>query len=147
MGGFSNFKRIINALVWKQQPAPTRNYLCIAPNCHSTCGVKHSVIGVFLLSLRRFSSCSKCNHPHLSHSHLHSAWEQVYEDQVLVDDNMRKQWEAAKDEQKRIEEALLRATSKEALETPLKYHQPISTAQSTIKTMTTSTTVHVGPEP
>ena len=144
MDGLSNFKSIVNVPVWKQQPAPTRNYLCVAPNCHSTCGVKHSVIGVFLLFLRQFSSCSKCNHPHLSHFHLHSTWEQVYEDQVAIDDNMKRQWEAAKDEKERIE-ALLHATSKSALETSLKYYQPISTAQSTIEAMSTSATVHVGP--
>ena len=103
MDGLSNFKRIINALAWKQQPTPTRNYLCIAPNCHSTCGVKHSIIDVFLLFPRQFSSCSKCNHPHLSHSHSRSMWERVYEDQGSVDDNMRKQWETAKDEKERLE--------------------------------------------
>ena len=113
MDGFSNFKRIVNALVWKQQPAPTLNYLCIAPDCHSTCGVKHSVTGVFLLFPRQFSSCSKCDHPHLSHFHLHSTWEQVCEAQLSVDDNMKKQWEAAKDEKERTE--VLLATSKSAL--------------------------------
>ena len=109
--GPSNFKRIINALVWKKQPAPTRNYLCITPNCHSTCGVKHSIIDVFLLFPRQFSLCSKCDHPHLSHSHSHSTWERVYEEQVLVDDNMKKPWVAAKDERERIE-AFLSPTSK-----------------------------------
>ena len=143
MDGFSNFKRIVNALVWKQQPAPTLNYLCIAPDCHSNCGVKHSVI---LLFPRQSSSCSKCNHPHLSHTHLHSTWEQVYEDQVSVDDDMKKQWETAKDEKKRIE-ALLRATSKSALETSLKGHQTISTPQGTIEAISTSTIVHVEPKP
>ena len=113
MDGFSHFKRIVNALVWKQQPAPTLNYLCIAPNCHSNCGVKHSVVDAYLLFPRQTSSCSKCNHPHLSHSHLHSTWEQVYEAQLSVDDNMKKQWEAAKDKQERTK-ALL-ATSKRAL--------------------------------
>ena len=144
MDGFSNS---INPLVWKLQPTLTRNYLCIVPNCHSTCGVDHSVIGVLLRSLRKFSSCSKCKHRHLSHSHLHSVWEQVSEDQLSVDDNMRKQWEAAKDEKERIEEALLRATNKSAPETSLKYHQPIFTEQNTIEAISTSTIVHVKPEP
>ena len=113
MHDFSKFEGIINALVWRQQPAPTLNYLCLAPNCHSTCGVKHSVTGVFLLFPRQFSSCSKCNHPHLSHFHLHSTWEQVYGAQLSVDDDTRRQWEAAKDEKERTE-ALI-ATSRGAL--------------------------------
>ena len=113
MDGLSNFKRIVNALVWKQRPAPTLNYLCIAPNCHSICGVKQSVTSVFLLFPRQFAPCSKCNHPHLSHFHLHSTWEQVYEAQLSVDDNIKKQWEAAKNEKERTEVIL--ATSKSAL--------------------------------
>src|SRR5258706_3176538 len=114
MDGLSKFERIINAPVWKQQPASTLNYLCITPDCHSTCGVKHSFAGVFLLWPRQFSSCSQCSHPHLSHFHLRSTWEQVLEAQLSVDDDMRKRWEEAKDENERTE-ALL-ATSKSAVE-------------------------------
>jgi hypothetical protein len=114
MDAFRHFERVINALVWKQQPASTLNYLCIAPNCHSTCGVKHTVAGVFLLFPRQFSLCPKCNHPHLSHFHLRSTWEQGYEAQVSVDDDMKKQWEAAKDEKERTD--ALVATSETALE-------------------------------
>ena len=122
MDGFSNFKRTLNALVCKQLPAPTLNYLCIVPNCHSTWGVKQSVTGVFLLFPTQFSTCSKCNHLHSSHFHLYSTWKQVYEAQLSVDDNMKKQWEAAKDEkqweaakdEKERTEVLL-ATSKSAL--------------------------------
>ena len=113
MRDFSKFEGILNALVWRQQPAQTLNYLCIASNCHSTCGVDHSVAGVFLLFPRQFSSCSTCNHPHLSHFHLYSTWEQTYGAQLSVDDNTRRQWEAAKDEKERTE-ALL-ATSRGAL--------------------------------
>jgi len=104
----------MNAVVWKQEPASTLNYLCIAPDCHSTCGVKHSIAGVFRLFPRQFSLCSNCNHSHLSHFHLLSTWEQAYEAQVSVDDDMRKRWEAAKDEKERTD--ALFATSKTALE-------------------------------
>jgi len=114
MEAFSHFERIINAVVWKQQPDSTLNYLCSAPNCYATCGVKHSVAGIFLLFPRQFSLCSKCNHPHLSHFHLRSKWVQVHEGQVSVDDNMRKQWEAAKDDKERTD-ALL-TTSQAALD-------------------------------
>ena len=113
MHDLSTFELIINALVWKQQPAPTLNYLCIAPDCHSTCGVNQSVTSIFRLFPKQFSPCSECKHPHLSHFHLYSTWEQVYEAQLSVDDNMKKLWEAAKDEKERTE--VLLATSKRAL--------------------------------
>ena len=61
----------------------------------------------------QFSACSKCTHPHSSHSHLRATWVQVHEAQVSVDGNMRKQWEAAKDKERT--DTLL-ATSKSALE-------------------------------
>ena len=114
MDAFSHFERIITALVWKQQPSSTLNYLCTTPNCHSTCGVGHSVAGVFQHFPWQFALCSECNHPHSSHFHLRSTWEQVYEARLSVDHNMRKQWEAAKDEKERI--GALFATSKTALE-------------------------------
>ena len=114
MDAFSHFERMIDAPVWKQQPAPTLNYLCITPNCHSACGVQHSVAGVFLLFSRQFSLCSKCNHPHLAHFHLRSTWEQVYEVRLSVDGKMRRRWEAAKNEKERTE--ALVATSKSAME-------------------------------
>jgi len=104
----------MNAAVWKQQPDSTLNYLCGAPDCYATCGVNHSVAGIFLFFPRRFSLCSKCNHPHLSHFHLRSTWVQVHEGQVSVDDNMRRQWEAAKNDKERTD-ALL-ATSRSALD-------------------------------
>lgn len=113
MDAFSKFERMIDALVWKQQPASTLNYLCNTPDCHSTCGVEHSLAGVILLFPMQLSLCSKCNHPHLSHFHLRSTWMQVHEAQVSVDDNMRRQWEAAKDDQGRTQ-ALIE-TSESAL--------------------------------
>ena len=114
MDAFSHFESIISALVWKQQPSRTRNYLCTTPNCHSICGVQHSIAGVFLLFPWQFALCSKCNHPHSSHFHLWSTWEQVHETQLSVDDNMKRQWEATRDEKERTD-ALL-ATSNSALE-------------------------------
>ncbi len=104
---------MIDALVWKQQPASTLNYLCNTPDCHSTCGVEHSLVGVVLLFPMQLSLCSKCNHPHLSHFHLRSTWKQVHEAQLSVDDSMRRQWKAAQNKKERTQ-ALI-ATSESAL--------------------------------
>ena len=113
MGAFSHFEKIINSPVWRQQPTPTRNYLCTKPHCYSTCGVQHSVGRVLMLFPMQPILCYKCHHPHWSHFHLRSEWVQVQETQVLVDDNMKKQWEAAKGE-KEMTEALV-TTSRRAL--------------------------------
>ena len=51
--------------------------------------------------------------PLLSHFHLYFTWAQVYEAQLSVDDNMKKLWEAAKDEKERT--GVLLATSISAL--------------------------------
>ena len=114
MHTFSDFEIIITKVVWKQQPASTLNYLCTAPNCYSTCDVDRSVGSVLSLFPWQFSSCPKCNHPHWCHYHLRSTWAQVEEAQATVDDNMKKQWEGAKDEKAKT--AALVATSKRALE-------------------------------
>ncbi|SRR5258706_1850900 len=103
MNAFSNFETIINSPVWKQRPVPTRNYLCTASSCYSTCGVEHSLIRVLLLFPSQLRSCSHCHHSHWSHSHLRSEWVLGQETQVSIDDTMKKQWGEAKDEKERTE--------------------------------------------
>ena len=113
MDAFSNFEKVINSPVWMQMPTPTRNYLCITPHCYSTCGVQHSIGRALLLFPMQLASCHHCHHPHWSHFHLRSEWVQVQETKVSVDDNMKKQWEAAKGD-KEMTEALV-TTGKRAL--------------------------------
>ena len=114
MDGFSNFEKIMNTLVWEQQPHSTRNYLCSTPNCYSTCGMEHSIGRVISLFPRQLASCSECKHPHLFHYHLYSEWVQVQKTQVSVDDNIKTKWEAAKDEKEKAE--ALVSTCRGALE-------------------------------
>ena len=61
----------------------------------------------------QLASCFECDHPHWSHFHLYSTWVQVQETKVSVDDKMKKQWDAAKDEKEKTE--ALVATSTAAL--------------------------------
>jgi hypothetical protein len=61
----------------------------------------------------QLTSCSECTHPHLFHFHLRSEWVQVQDAQVSVDNNMKRRWEAAKNEKQKTE--ALFATSKRAL--------------------------------
>jgi hypothetical protein len=97
-----------------QQPSLTLNYLCTTPYCYSTCGVEHSIASVVLLSPMQFTACTVCTHPHLFHFHLRSEWVQVQEGQVSVDSNMKRQWEAAKNETEKA--AALAEASQRALD-------------------------------
>ena len=101
MEGFAYFERIINALVWEQHPDSTRNYLCTTPSCYATCGIRHSVGQVLSLFPKQLASCSECGHLHLSHYHLYSKWVQVKRVWVSVDDNMKKQWVAARNDKEK----------------------------------------------
>ena len=88
----SNF---VDNSVWKPQHATGLNYLCLEPNCYSTC----SSFLLFTPFRRLFRSrCRKCGHPHRSHSHTRHQW--VKE---VVDEDRRKMWEAAKIEKENTE--------------------------------------------
>jgi len=51
----------------------------------------------------QFMSCSVCTHPHLFHFHLRSEWVEVPQTRVSVDSDMKRQWEAAKNEKERTD--------------------------------------------
>ena len=76
--------------------------------------MEHSIGRVVSLFPRQLASCPECQHPHLFHFHLRSKWVQVERTQVSVDDDIKKKWEAAKDEKERTE--ALVATCNGALE-------------------------------
>ena len=88
-------------LVWKQKRTPTNNMLCGQMNCYSNCHVDYKT--TIPLELRGFfgGACRKCNHSLWNHHRCYAKWVQVNDTQVLVDSNMKKQWEAAKDGKER----------------------------------------------
>lgn len=78
------------------------NYLCGAPNCYSTCSTRDSIVSALLRFTVQPLPCDKCHHSHWYHFHSHFNWVQIRGPQETVDDDMRRQWEAAKDEKERI---------------------------------------------
>ena len=96
VNAFSNFERTVSITVWKKYPADKSNYLCDEPGCYSTCD------GPRFLQPRFQMQCAKCTHPHRSHSHTRHAWVKEVDTQTLVDEGMKKKWEAAKAEKELI---------------------------------------------
>ena len=95
----------------EQQPTHDRRYLCSVPNCQLNCHGSRLFARIRrLLRLR----CAVCNHPHRSHSRTRHGCEKAIDTTRSVGEDMRKQWEAAKD-QKENTEALI-ATHERALD-------------------------------
>src|SRR5258706_9091361 len=103
MNTFPKFNQILNPPVWWQERAPTLNYLCSKPNCYSTCSKDDNIFCALLLLLVQPLRCDQCHHSHWSHFHARSMWAQKQEPRETVDDDMKKKWEAAKDEKEKIE--------------------------------------------
>ncbi len=103
MDAFSNFEKIINSPVWRRERVPTLNYLCGKPNCYSTCRVDDSIVFALVLIPFQFVPCATCHHLLWSHFHAFDKWVQKHESQVTVDEDMKKKWEAAKDEKEKTE--------------------------------------------
>ena len=97
MKACANFEKTVNMVVWKQTRSSTNNMLCGQMNCYSNCHINYK--SNIPLDLRGFfgGSCRKCNHSLWYHHRCYAIWEQANDTQVLVDQNMKKQWEAAKD--------------------------------------------------
>ena len=97
MNACANFVKTVNLLVWKQKRTPTYNMLCGQMNCYSNCHVDYKT--TIPLELRSFfgGACRKCNHSLRNHHRCYAKWVEVNDTQVLVDSNMKEQYEAAKD--------------------------------------------------
>src|SRR5258706_16412654 len=102
MDAVSNFEKIINSPVWKKESATARNYLCSMPNCYSTCREDDDLLFAIVI-LFQPRPCVICAHSNRSHFHAFSKWVQKEESQVTVDEEMKTQWEAAKDEKEKTE--------------------------------------------
>ena len=103
MNDFSHFESTITKAVWKQQCTYSNNLICGEIDCYSTCHIDYKfsislvVKGLFGLL------CSKCKHNLRNHHRCRAIWEGIIDKQVLVDENMKKKWEAAKDGKEKTE--------------------------------------------
>ena len=98
----ADFEKTVNMVVWKQKHSSTNNMLCGQMNCYSNCHIDYKTS--IPLDLRGFfgGSCHMCNHSLWNHHCCHAKWEQANDTRVLVDQNMKMQWEAAKDDKEKI---------------------------------------------
>ena len=97
MKASANFEKTVNMVVWKQKRSSSNNILCRQMNCHSNCHINYKTN--IRLGLRGVfgGSCRKCNHNLWNHHRCYATWEKANDTQVLVDRNMKEQWEEAKD--------------------------------------------------
>ena len=97
MDTFPNFEKVINLPGWKPERTPTFHYLCGEPHCYSTCYVDDDTVSALLLVQSRPLPCDVCHHSHSSHFHAFAKWVKQ------VDDDMKKKWQAVKDEKEEVE--------------------------------------------
>jgi len=110
MDACSHFEQTVNTPVWTQQPTRSRRYICDVHACQSNCHDSRLFTRIRrLLRLR----CAVCNHPHRSHSRTRLKWVKSINTGTSVDEDMKKRWEAAKDQKKNTETLI--ATHKSAL--------------------------------
>ena len=103
MNAVPDLEKLINLPGWRPERAPTFHYLCGEPHCYSTCYVDDNTVSALLLVQFRPLPCDVCHHSHSSHFHAFAKW--VKRD----DDDMKKNWEAVKDEKEKAE-ALIAAS-------------------------------------
>ena len=84
-------------VVWKQKRSSSNNLLCRQMNCYSTCHINYKTNIPLRLRGVFGGSCRKCNHSLWNHHRRYAVWEKANDTQVLVDQNMKKRWEEAKD--------------------------------------------------
>jgi hypothetical protein len=88
-------------VVWKQQTTLTNNLVCGEIDCHSNCHIDYNPVTPFELK-GLGGSCETCNHGLWKHHCYRVKWVQVIGTQVSIDQDMKKQWEAAKDSKEQM---------------------------------------------
>jgi hypothetical protein len=102
--------------VWKQQTTHTKNLICGKINCYSTCQIDYKPNILFELKGLLGGSCNTCKHSLRKHHRYRTKWEEVIDTQVSIDQDMKKQWEAAKDSE---EQAVVLSKAHQKVESDL----------------------------
>ena len=105
MNAVPNLEKVMNLPGWRPERAPTFHYLCGEPHCYSTCYVDDNTVSALLLVQFQPLPCDVCHHSHSSHFHAFAKWVKQ------ADDDMKKKWEAVKDEKEKAE-ALIAASDR-----------------------------------
>ena len=90
-------KSTVTTAVWKLQHSSTTNMICGQTNCYSNCEIDYKSNVPLDLKGRFKGSCNKCKHSLWDHHRCHFTWAQVTDTQVLIDQNVKRKWAAAKD--------------------------------------------------
>jgi hypothetical protein len=113
MNAICDLENTVTMAVWKLQPSSTNNMICGQTGCYSNCDIDYKANIPLDLKGRFRGSCNKCNHNLWDHHRCHAKWGQVIDTQVLIDQNVKKKWGAAKDGKGKI--AVLIAFREKAL--------------------------------
>ncbi|KAG8809632.1 hypothetical protein FRC17_003355 [Serendipita sp. 399] len=117
MNVFSNFENTVNMPIWKQQNTTEHNILCTQTacytKCHENCSLGFSMKSEDLTNCVSMENrtCRVCKHSLDDHRHFRYKWAEEVDTQVSVDEDMKRNWENAKDTKERSE-ALIRGTKK-----------------------------------
>ena len=92
-----NLENTITMAVWRLQRSSINNMICGQTNCYSNCEIDYKSNIPLDLKGRFEGLCNKCNHSLWDHHRCRSTWVQAIDMQVLIDQNVKRQWAAAKD--------------------------------------------------
>jgi len=102
MNVICNIENTVTKAGWKLQESLTTNVVRGKANCYSNCHIDYKSNISLDLNGRFRGSCDKCNHDLWSHHRRRAIRVHVIDTQVLIDDNMKRKWESAKDGKEKI---------------------------------------------
>ena len=97
MNIISNLENTITTAVWTLQHSSATNMICGQTNCYSNCEIDYKSNVPLDLKDHFEGLCNRCKHSLWDHHRCHSTWTQVTDTQVLIDQNVKRKWAAAKD--------------------------------------------------
>jgi len=97
-----NIENTVTKAVRKLQDSPTTNIVCGHANCYSNCEIDHKSNIALDLNGPFQGSCDKCKHDLWDHHRCRAIWGHVIDTQVLIDENVKKDWVEAKEGTERV---------------------------------------------
>jgi hypothetical protein len=103
---FAKFTETVEIHVWKQQSTVTWNMVCGQTGCYSNCHMDckrrsgfnlERLFGCKVMNkVIKRKTCGMCRHSFSNHHHYCVEWQQIREEQVSVNEDMKKKWKEAK---------------------------------------------------
>ena len=102
MNIISNLENTITTAVWTLQHSSATNMICGQTNCYSNCEIDYKSNVPLDLKDHFEGLCNRCKHSLWGHHRCHSTWTQVTDTQVLIDQNVKRKWAAAKNGKRKM---------------------------------------------